>query len=167
MRLLQLIWPFLVTVLLLLLALAYGSFQLMSAGRAYVHGESLWSKSQKNAIQFLARYSESCDRHDFEQYQAAMAIPMGDRIARLELLQPAPSWPRVTTGFLQGGNHPDDIPGMIMLFRQFGSMPLLFCIGPSRSGAMPSSCCCNLMRAPRSSIGRSSPAARTVPRTTP
>ncbi|MDG0834241.1 PAS domain S-box protein [Pelomonas saccharophila] len=122
-RLLRVIWPFLAAMALLLLLTA-ASFALLSAGRAYVEGESLWSKGQKNAIQALARYSDSCEARHFAHYQAEIAVPLGDRLARLELLRSRPRLERATAGFLQGGNDPAEIPGMIFLFRHFRSLPV-------------------------------------------
>src|SRR5215470_10053716 len=55
-RLLLIIWPFLAIVLLLVL-LGAESLEIHSAGRAYVEGESLWSKAQKEAVMHLLRYA--------------------------------------------------------------------------------------------------------------
>lgn len=48
---------------------------------------------------------------------------MGDRLAREALQQPEPDRTAAYDGFLKGSNHPEDIPGMIRLFRYFGGMP--------------------------------------------
>ena len=48
-RLLVIIWPFIVIVVLLVV-LANQSIAILSAGRAFVEGESLWSKAQKNRL---------------------------------------------------------------------------------------------------------------------
>lgn len=122
-RLLRVIWPFLAAMALLLLLTA-ASFALLSAGSAYVEGESLWSKGQKNAIQALARYSDSCDPRHFAHYRSEIALPLGDRQARLELLQPSPRLERAAAGFLQGGNDPAEVGGMIFLFRHFKPVPV-------------------------------------------
>ena len=42
----------------------------MSAVRAYVGGESLWSKAQKTAVQYLGRYARTRDEADFAAYRA-------------------------------------------------------------------------------------------------
>ncbi|MDP4301866.1 sensor histidine kinase [Leptothrix discophora] len=123
-RLLRVIWPFLLAVPLLL-AMVVFSFRLMAAGRAYTEGESLWSKGQKDAVQFLARYHESCDPADLERYRRAIAVPLGDRQARLAMLLPEPDLAAARAGFLQGGNHPDEVDGMIFLFLHFRQLPLL------------------------------------------
>ena len=55
----------------------------------------------------------------FEQYQAALAVPLGDQAARLAFERVRPLIDIAEAGFLREGNHPDDIPGMIWLFRHF------------------------------------------------
>src|SRR5882762_7013857 len=117
-RLLQIIWPFLVIVLVLLL-LANESMNILSAARAYSEGESLWSKGQKRAMFHLARYSETHAEDDYRLYREAISVPLGDEKARVELEKPGPNYTVVWQGFIEGRNHPDDIPGLIMLFRRF------------------------------------------------
>src|SRR5262249_10805592 len=87
--------------------------------------ESLWSKAQKNAVTALHRYAETRDEAGFREYEAAIAIPLGDRLARDELEKPRPDYEIVRRGFLQGRNHPEDIMVMASLYRDFrgvGSM---------------------------------------------
>ena len=55
-RLLRIIWPFL-AIVVLLLVLSGISMDILSATRAYVGGESLWSKAQKDAVFYLNRYA--------------------------------------------------------------------------------------------------------------
>src|SRR5437899_12444198 len=117
-RLLQIIWPFLVIVLVLLL-LAKESMSILSAARAYSEGESLWSKGQKRAMFHLMRYSETHSEDDYQRYREAISVPLGDEKARVEMEKPDPDYPVVWRGFTEGRNHPDDIPGLIMLFRRF------------------------------------------------
>ena len=116
-RLLQIVWPFL-AVVVLLVALSAVSTSIMSAVRAYVSAESLWSKAQKEAVVALNRYAQTHAEGDFERYQTAIAVTLGDRRAREELDRPEPSYAIARQGFLEGRNDPDDIDGMIMLFRR-------------------------------------------------
>jgi hypothetical protein len=57
------IGPFLVAVVLLA-ALGFLSAMVLSAVRAYVGGESMWSKGQKDAVYHLLNYVESHDPDD-------------------------------------------------------------------------------------------------------
>lgn len=121
LRTLRLVWPFLLTAVLLWMVAAL-SFHFLSAGRAYVGGESLWSKGQKDAVQWLHAYHRDCRPESFGAYREAMAIPMGDRIARLELVKDEPDMEVLRRGFLQGRNQEEDIPGMFRLVRYFGQV---------------------------------------------
>ena len=117
-RLALVTWPFLAVIVVLVL-LANESLNIVSAGRAYVAGESLWSKAQKEAVYRLSRYTQSRSEEDFRAFRTAIAVPLGDRRARLELEKPNPDLAVVREGFIAGGNHPDDIGGMTTLFRRF------------------------------------------------
>jgi len=102
-----------------LLVLANAQMEILSAVRAYVGGEGLWSKGEKDAVQHLARYAETRDEREYRGYLAAIAVPLGDKQARLELEKPSPALDVVQRGFIQGRNHPDDVARMAMLFRRF------------------------------------------------
>ena len=117
-RLLLIIWPFLVIVVILVW-LSSESMDILMATRAYSEGESLWSKGQKQAIFFLLRYSETKSEVDFRKYRERIAVTLGDKKARLELEKPDPDYSIAWQGFVEGDNHPEDIPRMIMLFRRF------------------------------------------------
>lgn len=115
---LRIIWPF-VAIVVLLTLLGNASLHVMSSVRAYVGGESLWSKAQKAAVGHLVEYAYSRDEADYRRYATAIAVTLGDRRARIELEKPEPDLNVAREGFLAGGNHPDDIEGMIDLFRRF------------------------------------------------
>ena len=117
-RLLQIVWPFL-TIVVLLVVLSDFSMGVMSSVRAYVGGESLWSKAQKESVGALNRYARTQTEADFQRFQTAIAVPLGDRHAREELERPEPNYAIARQGFLDGRNNPDDIDGMINLFRRF------------------------------------------------
>ena len=116
--LLRITWPFLLIVVALVL-LASESLRIVSATRAFVGGESLWSKAQKEAVYSLFRYAQSHAESDYREYLDAVAVPLGDRRARLELEKEAPDLAVAREGFIAGGNDPDDVDGMITLFRRF------------------------------------------------
>ena len=117
-RLIIIAWLF-VTITVFTLAFTYYSIALLSAGRAYVGGEGLWSKAQKDMVYSIARYARYHDESYYRSYLDSLAICHGDRLARLELEKENPNLQVAFAGFLQGGNHPDDINGMIRLFRNF------------------------------------------------
>ena len=117
-KLVVMLWLFLVVVVGLL-GLSYMTIENLSAARAYVGGEGLWSKAQKQAVHDLLRYSISHSERDFETYQKALLVPLGDRQSRLELEKPVPDMSVVRRGLIQGRNNPEDVKGMTAMFRHF------------------------------------------------
>ncbi len=102
-----------------LLSLGYFGMEVLSSARAYVGGESLWSKAQKQAVMHLGRYAWSGKENEYQAFLSALEFPLGDRQARLALEKPKPDLSAAATGFLRGGNHPKDVEGMIHLFLRF------------------------------------------------
>jgi diguanylate cyclase (GGDEF)-like protein len=113
------IWMF-AAIVLCLLILANFSFGLLSSVRAYVGGESVWSKAQKDAVSHLQKYAVSGAAEQLRQFRAEITVPLGDHAARVEMDKPHPDFEKVRQGFLQGGNHLDDVDGMFNLYRRFG-----------------------------------------------
>jgi PAS domain S-box-containing protein len=116
---LRMIVALFVLIFLCLLILDNFRIQALSNIRAYVEGEGLWSKAQKESVIALRRYARSHSGKDFHDYLMAIAVPLGDRQARLELEKASPNYDLVNQGFLQGGNHKEDLRGMATLFRRF------------------------------------------------
>lgn len=109
----------LLAVVALLAALTAKSVDLLSSARAYVGGESLWSKSQKDAVYHLERYIATRDPAEYRAFDEVLKVPLGDRRARLALEQSPPDREAARRGLLAGGNHSDDVEGMIDLFVHF------------------------------------------------
>jgi hypothetical protein len=105
--------------------LATFSLYVISGVRAYVAGESMYSKGQKDAQIHLLDYAESQRESDYQKLATALAIPIADRRAREELQKPDPDFELARQAFLDGGNHPDDVSALIRLFRWFSKTPLM------------------------------------------
>lgn len=118
------VWPWVLASATVYLGIVL-AFDLMAAGRAYVAGESLWSKSQKDAVQHLAQYHGDCNPAHYERFMQALQMPLGDSAARQELLKPEPDLALAVAGLAQGGNDARDIPGMVRLFRWGRHVPLM------------------------------------------
>ena len=101
------------------------SFSISSGVRAYVSAESQWSKGQKDAVYAITRYLQTGDRRAWTYFQNAIAVPIGDRRARLEMGNERYDELIVYQGFLAGGVPAEDIPEMIFLFRNFGRIAFL------------------------------------------
>src|ERR1700747_954498 len=121
-------WPIVavfVAMTMLQASVAAFSIQLLSTVRAYVAGESLYSKAQKDAQIYLLDYAEKPREADYARFTSALAIPLGDRAAREALQRPHPDIEAARQGFIDGGNHPDDIAGLIRMFRWFQHVPFM------------------------------------------
>lgn len=123
-RLLSLTWPLMLTMSLMLM-LSAASISILSSVRAYVNGEGLWSKAERQAIAELRKYSISHQEVDYRRFEQELAVPLGDRVARLELLRARPDTRLAASGLLAGRNDAADIPGMVRLFRLFHSSSLM------------------------------------------
>lgn len=105
------------SIIIISLLLALGAMEVLSAARAYVAGEGLWSKAQRDAVYSLTLYARTREPTHFERYQRALSILVSDQRARLEMDKPDFDYTKAYSGLLGGDNHPDDIPGMIRLYR--------------------------------------------------
>lgn len=117
-RLLSVIWPLLLIIFIMLM-LSLASLSAISSLRAYVNAEGLWSKAERQSIAELHRYGGSHSPVDYERFERELAVPLGDKQARLALEQAHPDTERATAGFIAGRNDPQDVPGMIRVFRLF------------------------------------------------
>src|SRR5262249_60519978 len=61
-----------------LLGVTWAGTSVLSALRAYVAGEGLYSKGQKDAVYHLVRYTLSRDELEYERYRRAIAVPLAD-----------------------------------------------------------------------------------------
>lgn len=98
------------------------SLTTLSSVRAFVGGEGLWSKAQKDAIYNLQKYARTFNEEDYIKFKTFMKVPLGDHKTLLELKKKNPDLENARQGFLEGRNHPKDIDGMIKLFQRFHSI---------------------------------------------
>jgi signal transduction histidine kinase len=116
--------PF-VAVAAVLVGLSLLGFLVLSSVRAYVGGESLWSKGRSQATQQLRLYVLTGREAAYDGFRAALSVPLGDRRGREALEQPRPDHAAAREGFIAGGNHVDDVDAMIWLFRCCSATPLM------------------------------------------
>lgn len=131
---LRLTLPFLIA-LAALLGISIAGLDTLSAARAFVGGESSWSKAQKRAVNHLLHYTRYHDANEYQLFLQALAVTQGDRRAREEMDRAEPDYAAVRAGFLLGGIHPDDIRRMYLLYR-YGQhwQPVATAIGIWREG---------------------------------
>lgn len=114
----------LAVVILLLTVFAAGSLTVMSVVRAYVGGESHWSRAQKDAVFALQKFASTGSEQDYQRFLTGIEVPIGDRGARLEMDKADPDYAIISAGFLAGGIARDDIAGMVWLYRNFKDLSL-------------------------------------------
>jgi PAS domain S-box-containing protein len=109
----------------LLAALGLFAVTALSAARAYVAGESQWSRAQKSAALALMAYLQSGDETQFQAFEREIAVPLSDRRAREAMDRGSAHDAEAAQGFIDGRNHADDAPGMIRLYRCCRSLPYM------------------------------------------
>jgi len=97
----------------------------LSAVRAFVQGEALWSKAQKNAALSIERYWLTHDEKDYNDFLEFLKVPEGDHRARLAMMKQPPDISGAVQGFIDGKIHPDDTLPMIDLILRFNQISYL------------------------------------------
>ena len=114
---------FVVGIMALLIAvelfMLWFSLNTLSSVRAFVGGEGLWSKAQKDAVYHLQKYARTFSERDYTQFRNFMKVPLGDHKTLVELNKKNSDLKAARQGFIEGRNHPNDIDGMIKLFQRF------------------------------------------------
>ena len=117
-RELLLISGLLVAIVAPLLGVTWAGVSVLSALRAYVAGEGLYSKGQKDAAYHLVRYALTREELEYERYQSAIAVPLADARARLELERPDGSLAKAEQALIDGRNDAAEVAAMARLFRR-------------------------------------------------
>ena len=116
------VMAFLVAMELLTLLFAMNT---LSTLRAFVGGESSWSKAQKNAIHDLYLYMYTKDESFYDGFNKNLSVNMSLRQARLELQKPNFDEKLVTDYFVKGTIAESDVPGVVNMLRRFHSAPYI------------------------------------------
>ena len=102
--------------LVLLAVTSITATQLLSGFKAYVGGEGLYSKAQKDAVYYLLSYAASHNEDEYERFLKFIKVPLADRNARLELEKPNPDLEIASMAFMEARNHPKEVKSMIQIF---------------------------------------------------
>lgn len=108
----------------LLICINFFTIKILSANRAYVNGESNYSKSQKDASRHLISYLYTKNPNQWKLYREELKVPQGDGIARITLLKAGDN-NIARNGLLIGRNHEDDLDDIIWLFDNFKEVSFL------------------------------------------
>ena len=104
-----------------LIIINYITLKILSGNRAYINGESHYSKAQKDAKSHLIVYLYTKDVKEWNSYKRELSVPQGDAIARIALLNNG-SRETIEAGFKAGRNNPKDFDDLIWLFQNFQSV---------------------------------------------
>ncbi|PKB15772.1 HAMP domain-containing sensor histidine kinase [Flavobacterium sp. 5] len=108
----------------LLICINFFTIKILSANRAYVNGESHYSKGQKDASRHLLTYLFTKDSNQWQLYLKELKVPQGDATARIMLLKVGDN-ETSRKGFLEGRNHQDDLDDLVWLFVNFKQVSFL------------------------------------------
>ncbi len=101
------------------------SMRTLSAARAFVAGESLWSKSQKDATLRLQRYAATKSEVDYQRFLEQFKIPEAYHEARMALLKDSPDFKMAVNSLVKGEIHPEDAEAMVELLHRFHNVSYL------------------------------------------
>ena len=119
-KLYKIFTPFVIVIIScsLLIFVNYYTIKILSSCRAYVNGESHYSKAQKDGARHLTTYLFTKDFNKWELFNKELTVSKGDGIARVGLQNNAPI-ELIRNGFKVGRNDEKDIDDMIWLFKNF------------------------------------------------
>jgi signal transduction histidine kinase len=106
-----------------MIVMNFYTIRILSAARAYINGESQYSKGQKDASAHLINYIFLENKEDFAAFEQTISIPEGDHMARVALSSNI-DYQQAKKGFLQGKNHPEDVDDLVWLFSNFQHLPM-------------------------------------------
>lgn len=106
----------------LLIVINYYTIRTLSVNRAYISGESYYSKGQKEAVRHLVAYLYTQDENLWTSFKEELKIPKGDAIVRKAMLNNED--PKIIKqGLKAGGNNEKDFDNMIWMFKNFHTVP--------------------------------------------
>ncbi|WP_163410606.1 sensor histidine kinase [Flavobacterium ajazii] len=108
----------------LLICINFFTIKILSANRAYINGESHYSKGQKDASRHLITYLFTKDKRKWKLYQQELKVPQSARIARETLLKFGDN-EIARKALVSGRNNPEDLDDIIWLFENFKQVSFL------------------------------------------
>lgn len=105
----------------MLIVINFYTIKTLSATRAYVNGESHYSKGQNIATRNLINYLFTSNKEYWIKFKENLSIPMGDAKARIALVNQLDR-ETIKQGFREGMNEEDDLEDMVWLFQNFQNL---------------------------------------------
>lgn len=108
----------------LLICINFFTIKILSSTRAYVNGESHYSKAQKDASRHLLTYLYTNDKNQWTLFLEELEVPQSDCLARVTLLKAGDN-AVARKAFLLGRNKEEDLDDIIWLFVNFKEVSFL------------------------------------------
>lgn len=109
----------------LVLCLTWGALQVQVTLAGFLNGESLWSKSQKQAVIELTAYARTGDPERLQGFRRNYEVVRVDRWARDAIATGHYDRHAVYDAFRRGGVIPAAIPGMVFILDHFAQLPYM------------------------------------------
>jgi diguanylate cyclase (GGDEF)-like protein/PAS domain S-box-containing protein len=109
----------------LVLCLTWGALQVQVTLAGFLNGESLWSKSQKQAAIELSAYARTGEPERLQGFRRNYEVLRTDRWARDAIASGHYDRHAVYAAFRRGGVIPAAIPGMVFILDHFAQLPYM------------------------------------------
>ena len=108
---------FILSLIVLTIASTF-TINFITGAKAFIGGEGMYSKGQKDAVWYLMKYLMTNDESEYKHFRDSMKIPLAGRRARLELEKPDVNQELAIQALIEARNHPDDAKSIIYLFNR-------------------------------------------------
>lgn len=105
----------------LLIIINFFTIKILSANRAYVNGESHYSKGQKDAARHLITYICNEDSLQWKLFKKELSVPQADGLVRKYLTNNS-NTDSIKKALRTGHNNEEDLDDMIWLFKNFNQV---------------------------------------------
>ncbi|WP_268847185.1 sensor histidine kinase [Flavobacterium aestivum] len=107
-----------------LIIINYITITILSTSRAYINGESHYSKGQNKASRHLITYLYTENDKSWKSFNEELSVPLGDQLARIALTHNLDD-SIAKKGFRAGRNKEGDLDDLIWVFKNFNTVPFL------------------------------------------
>ena len=91
----------------------------LSTVRAFIAGEGLYSKGQKDTTYFLVRYTATHRKEEYLLFLENIRVPLGDHLARIELQKENSDYSIIDAALIQAKNEPSETRDIARFFKRF------------------------------------------------
>jgi len=118
------IWP-LCLIAMLMLGISIASVMVVSWTRAYAGGLAVWVAAENRAAYLLDEYSESGNPRELKRFRSELGVALALGRARVALQSDPVDVKVARRRLVEGGVPPQDVDGLIHMFRLFRNVPLM------------------------------------------